>query len=240
MSEINLMEKYPKSSRPIEERGTRKLSGAGKINLNRNYMDIQDIYVEHLLINKVREFGKEYFDGDRLYGYGGYYYDQRFWSETVKVFRDYYALNDGSSVLDVGCAKGFMIYDFKKLIPKLKISGLDISSYARDSAFEEIKPLIQIGNATHLPYEDKSFDLVVSINTVDHLPLEECKNAIREIQRVSRGKAFITVNAWRSEQERELLIKWNMTALTSMHVDEWKRLFNDVGYTGDYYWFIAE
>jgi len=133
-----------------------------------------------------------------------------------------------------------MMYDFKKLMPNITIAGIDISQYAYDNAIEEMKSFIKVGNAKSLPYSDKSFDLVISINTIDHLPLEECKQALREIQRVSKKDAFISVNAWRTDKERELLLKWNLTALTYMHVDDWKRLFEEVGYTGDYYWFIAE
>lgn len=203
-------------------------------------LDNTEILVEHQLLEKAREFGREYFDGDRLYGYGGYCYDPRFWTETVKRFRDYYRLADNAAVLDVGCAKGFMLYDFKKLMPSITIAGVDISQYAYEHAIAEIKPVITIGNAKKLPYSDKSFDLVISTSTVDHLPLEECKQAIREVQRVTKKHSFISVNAWRNDLEKERLLKWNITALTVMHVDDWKKLFAEIGYEGDYWWFIAE
>lgn len=217
--EINLLDLYPHSKRPIEQRG-------------------RLVTDEHRRI--ARQFGKEYFDGDRLYGYGGYNYHPRFWKATVKRFRDYYQLADNAGVLDVGCAKGFMLHDFKELMPNLTIAGIDISEYAIEHAIETVKPLLRVGNAKTLPYQDNSFDLVISINTVHNLSLEECRQALREIQRVSRKHAFITVDAWRTEEEREQLMKWNLTALTYMHVDGWKKLFAEVGYTGDYYWFIPE
>ena len=217
--EINLLDLYPRSKRPIEERG--KL-----------------VTEEHWKV--ARQFGKEYFDGDRLYGYGGYYYHPRFWQATVKRFRDYYRLAEDASVLDVGCAKGFMLHDFKELMPKLTIAGIDISEYAIEHAIETVKPFLRVGNAKELPNPDNSFDVVISINTVHNLALEECKQALREIQRVSGAHAFITADAWRTDEERERMMKWNLTALTYMHVDNWKKLFAEVGYTGDYYWFIAE
>jgi SAM-dependent methyltransferase len=219
MSEINLLDKYPRSKRPIEDRG----------NL---------LTDEHRKI--ARQFGKEYFDGDRLYGYGGYAYHPRFWQETVKRFRDHYGLQENSSILDVGCAKGFMLHDFKELMPDLKIAGIDISPYALDHAMASVKPYLQLGDAKELPFEDQSFDLVIAINTIHNLDLEECKQAIQEVQRVSRKYAFITMDAWRTEDERERLSKWNITALTYMNVHDWEKLFREVGYTGDYYWFIAE
>jgi SAM-dependent methyltransferase len=219
MGEINLMDQYPRSKRPIDERG--KL-------------------ITDKLRTLARQFGREYFDGDRLYGYGGYHYHPRFWQATVKRFRDYYQLSERAAVLDVGCAKGFMLHDFKRLMPNLTIAGIDISDYAVEHAIETVKPFLRVGNAKELPYEDNSFDLVISINTIHNLPLEECKQALREIQRVSRGNAFIIVDAWRSEEERERMMMWNATGLTYTHVDNWKKLFAEVGYTGDYYWFIAE
>jgi SAM-dependent methyltransferase len=240
MAEINLLDLYPRSKRPIEERGKRKLAGGGWLSLQEEELDNTGIFLEHKMLVIARQFGKEYFDGDRLYGYGGYYYDPRFWTDTAKRFCDHYRLSNSSSLLDVGCAKGFMLHDFKKLLPGLTVAGIDISQYAHDNALAEIKPFITVGNAKKLPYNDKSFDLVISINTIDHLPLQECKQALREIQRVSRKYAFISVNAWRTEKEYRLLSKWNLTALTCMHVDDWKKLFVEAGYTGDYWWFIAD
>lgn len=190
MAEINLLDKYPKSKRPIEERGRRKLAGSGWLEMADAARDNTSIIIEQKMLEIARQFGKEYFDGDRLYGYGGYYYDPRFWTKTVKRFRDHYKLAPDAAVLDVGCAKGFMMYDFKRLMPDMTIAGIDISQYAYDHAKPEIKPFIKIGNAKELPYPDKSFDLVISINTIDHLSPEECKQALREIQRVKKGRLY--------------------------------------------------
>lgn len=219
MSEINLLDLYPRSKRPIDERG--KL-----------------ITEEHRAI--ARQFGREFFDGDRLFGYGGHYYNPRFWTETVKRFRDYYQLPPKAKILDVGCAKGYMLYDFKKLMPESTVAGIDISEYAIANAKEEIKPFVQVGNAKSLPYSDNSFDLVISINTVHNLPLEDCKKSLTEIQRVTTKNAFVTMDAWRNEQEKERLLQWNLTALSYFNVQDWVKLFQSIGYQGDYYWFIAE
>ena len=219
MAEINLLDRYPTSNRPIDERGTLITEKNREI---------------------ARQFGVEFFDGDRLTGYGGYSYHPRFWSETVARFRDHYALTENCRILDVGCAKGFMLYDLQHLLPKAQLSGIDISTYAISEAIEEIRPSLEIGSADTLPYQDDSFDLVISINTIHNLPINRCKKALQEIQRVTCRDAFITVDAWRNERERENLLKWNLTALTYMHVDEWVALFSEIGYTGDYWWFIAE
>lgn len=217
--EINLLDRYPKSKRPIDERG--KL-----------------ITEEHRKI--ARRFGVEYFDGDRLTGYGGYNYHPRFWTETVRRFRDHYGLAEDAAILDVGCAKGFMLHDFRALMPKAALTGIDVSSYAIQNAIEDMRPVVREGDARRLPFPDRSFDLVISINTVHNLALDDCKQSLREIQRVSRRHAFVTMDAWRNEQEHARMLQWNLTALTYMHVEDWKKLFAEVGYTGDYYWFIAE
>ena len=219
MAEIDLMDKYPKSKRAIDERA--KL-----------------ITEEHRRI--ARRFGKEFFDGDRLNGYGGYHYHPRFWQETVKRFRDHYRLADDAGVLDVGCGKGFMLHDFKELMPELTIAGIDISEYTIENAIEPVAEYLWAGNARELPYEDDSFDLVISINTIHNLPREECRQALREIERVSRAHSFIVNDAWRNEDEHQRMLAWNLTALTYMHVDDWVEFFEEAGYTGDYYWFIAE
>lgn len=218
MSEIDLMRLYPKSKRSIDARA-------------------MSTEAERAI---ACQFGKEYFDGDRRTGYGGYNYHPRFWHDTVRLFRDHYQLPDDGSVLDVGCAKGFMLYDLKELMPEVEVAGIDISKYGIENAIEPMKPYLWLGNARDLPYEDGSFDLVTAINTIHNLPLEECKQALREVERVSRSNAFIMVDAYRTDQERDNLEKWVLTCKTYMHVEEWKELFAEVGYNGDYYWFIAE
>jgi len=215
--EINLMDQYPRSNRPIEER-SQQVSDADR--------------------TIARQFDEQYFDGGRLHGYGGYNYHPRFWQATVKRFRDHYQLAKDARILDVGCAKGFMLHDFKDLMPDLQIAGIDISKYGIENAKETAKPYLRVGNAVELPFEDDSFDLVISINTIHNLALEECKQSLQEIQRVSKSHAFLTVDAWRNAEEEERMKKWNLTALTYMHVDDWKTLFEEVGYSGDYYWFI--
>jgi SAM-dependent methyltransferase len=217
--EVNLLDRYPRSKRPIDERAAL-------------------ITDEHRRI--ARQFGRDFFDGERLFGYGGYNYHPRFWQETVRRIRDYYQLPEGASILDVGSGKGFMLHDFQELMPLARLAGVDISQYAYDNAMPSVKPLLQVGCASELPFEDDSFDLVISINTVHNLPRAGCEQALREIQRVSRGRAFVTVDAWRTEAERERLLKWILTAQTYMHVDDWKQTFAEAGYRGDYYWFIAE
>ncbi len=215
--EIDLLANYPKANRNVRERGATKTEEDRAL---------------------ARQFGKEFFDGDRRHGYGGFNYHPRFWQPVIPTFQNAYALTHQSSVLDVGCAKGFMLYDFSQALPGIKLQGVDVSSYAIQNGIEPMKPHLKIADARNLPYPDHTFDLVISINTIHNLELEELKKALREIQRVSKKNSFITVDAYRTEEEKELMYAWNLTAKTILHVDDWIKLFKEVGYTGDYYWFI--
>ena len=131
-----------------------------------------------------------------------------------------------------------MLHDFKKELPNLKICGIDISKYAIENSMDSVKDYLSVCNAKKLPFEDNSFDYVISINTVHNLELEECEIAIKEIQRVCKKNSFITVDAFRNDEEKERMYKWNLTAKTILSVNDWKALFKKINYKGDYYWFI--
>ncbi|MFA5339983.1 MAG: class I SAM-dependent methyltransferase [Candidatus Omnitrophota bacterium] len=218
MAEINLLDTHPKTIRDYDKRFQEKTPE---------------------VVRTAKLFDKEFFDGERKYGYGGYRYDGR-WRSVVKRMKDHYGLPENAAILDIGCAKGFMLHDFKKLMPDCTIAGMDVSRYAVENAMPSVRPFLKIASAEKLPYPDKSFDLVISVNSIHNLPLERLKTALREIQRVCRGNSYITIDAWRNETEKENLFKWVLTAETMMHVDGWKGLFDEVGYTGDYWWFIAD
>jgi len=215
--EIDLLANYPKAKRNLQERLEAKTEAVRAI---------------------ARQFGKDFFDGDRQYGYGGFGYQPRFWQPVIPTFKSHFGLTERSSLLDVGCAKGYMMHDLAALISGIAVKGIDISDYAIANAIEDMKPHIQVANATHLPFPDRSFDVVISINTVHNLERADCAKALREIERVSRGHSFITVDAYRTPEEKERMFAWNLTARTIMSVDEWVQFFAESGYTGDYYWFV--
>jgi ubiquinone/menaquinone biosynthesis C-methylase UbiE len=215
--EIDLLAKYPKSKRDLTTRLETKSEESRKL---------------------AREFGKDYFDGDRNHGYGGFTYQSRFWQPVIPDIIKTYGLSEGSRVLDIGCGKGFFIYDLTNTIPGIDARGIDISEYAITNSLESLKNKLQVGDARDLPFEDNSFDFVMSINTIHNLSQADCALALQEIERVSRGNSFITVDAYRNAQEQERMEAWNLTALTMMSVEEWKKFFIEVRYTGDFYWFI--
>ena len=113
----------------------------------------------------AKKFDYDYWDGDRRICYGGYKYIKGRWLNLAKNLYEFYNLEPNSRILDIGCGKGFLLYEFMKLYPKLEIFGLDISKYALNNSKEEIKPYLRVGDANNLPWDDNSFDLVISINT---------------------------------------------------------------------------
>jgi SAM-dependent methyltransferase len=215
--EIDLLVDYPKAKRDLRERA------AGKTDEQRTI---------------ARRFGKEFFDGDRSTGYGGFSYSPRFWGPVIPTFVSHWNLTADSSLLDVGCAKGFMLHDLREAIPGITVAGVDISDYAIENGKPEVSEFLSVADAQSLPFEHDSFDVVISINTIHNLERDGCAEALREIERVSRQGAFITVDAYRNDEEFERMMAWNLTAKTIMSVDDWVAFFDEVGYSGDYYWFI--
>lgn len=180
----------------------------------------------------AKRFGQEYWDGGRQYGYGGYHYDGR-WRPFAELLAQHYHLVAGTSILDVGCGKGYLLYESTRIIPHAVIAGIDISEYAIHHSKEEVKPFVQVGNAVDLPYEDHSFDLVVSINTLHNLYNYQLKKALQEIERVARHHKYIVVDAYRTEQEKINLLNWQLTCEVFYTPEEWEWFFKESGYTGD-------
>jgi SAM-dependent methyltransferase len=214
---IDLMSKYPKSDRE-------KISE-----------DRLEVTLENRLA--AQRFDKLYFDGPRKFGYGGYNYDPKFFTGVVQDFISHFGLRDGDSILDVGCGKGFMLHDFLLANPNFVLRGLDISSYCFDNAMPDIKSVFDVGSCDSLPYDDDSFDVVIAIATIHNLELDGVKNSLREIMRVARRGAFVKVNGYRSQDERDALHAWNLVAKTILSELEWEKTFQEVGYSYDYDFF---
>jgi ubiquinone/menaquinone biosynthesis C-methylase UbiE len=215
--EIDLLKNYPKSKRNLDERSMGTTSEVRAI---------------------ARKFGKEFFDGDRKHGYGGFAYNSKFWENVIPDFVNFYNLKNGSKILDLGCAKGFMLFDFKQYNNNFILKGLDISRYAIENSKEEVRENLIVGDAKSLPFEDNTFDLVISINTIHNLELKDCGISLKEIERVTKKNSFITVDAYRNNEEKERMMKWNLTAKTIMSVEDWIDFFKSNNFNGDYYWFI--
>ena len=181
----------------------------------------------------AKKYGKDYWDGDRRYGYGGYKYDGR-WAVVAKNLIETYNLKENAKILDVGCGKGFLLYEFKKLLPKSKIVGFDISEYAIGNAKEEIKGNIFVHKAQDsYKFGDKEFDIVISITALHNLKINDLKSALNEIERVGKNK-FVVVESYRNEKELFNLECWALTAEAFFSPEEWVWLYEQFDYTGDY------
>ena len=188
--EINLLRNYPKTKRDVSKRREEKTE-------------------EHRAI--ARKFGKDFFDGDRKVGYGGFNYDPKYWTKVVKDICDHYKLKSQDKILDIGCGKGFMLYDFLKLNPKFDVFGIDISEYAIKNCVRSLKEKLRVGNAISLPYPDNYFDLVISINTHHNLDGKDLIKAFNELQRVTKKNSYVVLDAYSNEKEKEELINWNLS-----------------------------
>ena len=182
----------------------------------------------------AKQYGKDYWDGDRRYGYGGYKYMPGRWKPVAEELIKIYNLKSDSKVLDIGCGKGYLLHEMKLLIPDLDIVGIDSSDYGLENAKEEIKPFIHKHKAeVKLPYKDKEFDLVISLGTFHNLRLPELKIALSEMERVGK-KGYLMLESYRNERELFNLQCWALTAESFFDKDEWIWLYNNFGYTGDY------
>ena len=185
------------------------------------------------------QFGKDYWDGDRKHGYGGYRYDGR-WRRIAEDMARHYGITPGDKILDVGCGKGFLLYELTQVVPGVCVAGIDISAYAIERAKEEVKPFLKVGNAVSLPWPDRSFDFVVSVTTLHNLYNYELRQALKEIQRVGKGKAHIIIETYRNEREKVNLMYWQLTCRAFYTPKEWEWFFAESGYTGDYSYIVFE
>jgi SAM-dependent methyltransferase len=190
----------------------------------------------------AKRFGQEYFDGTRDQGYGGYRYNSRFWMGVAEDIRDEYRIGAGTRVLDVGCAKGFLLHDLRQVAPGVEAFGVDVSEYAIVNGMEDVRPGLVRGAAEWLPFPDGAFDVVLCVNTIHNLTEELCKQAVREIERVTRpgGHSYIQVDSWLNDRQREDFLNWQLTAQTFFGPEGWRQVFAECGYAGDYYWTLAE
>lgn len=181
----------------------------------------------------AKQWAFDYWDGDRKTGYGGYRYDGR-WRSVAQALADHYQLKSGQRVLDIGCGKGFLLHDLTQVVPGLQVVGVDVSDYALENAKEEIKPFLRKMSADALDFPDHSFDLVYSITTLHNLPCYELDPALREMQRVSRGQAYLCVESYRNEEEKANLLYWQLTCEMFCSPKEWDWWFRHTGYQGDH------
>jgi protein-L-isoaspartate(D-aspartate) O-methyltransferase len=199
----------------------------------RDYLARVNEYPKAEAAKKARKWGRDYWDGDRKICYGGYYYDGR-WAKVAEAMAKHYNLKAGDRILDVGCGKGFLLYDFSQVVPGIEVKGVDISDYAIENAKVEIKPFLLKAPANELPFQDDNFDLVISINTLHNLYNFELAGALKEIERVGKKNKYICVESYRTEEEKVNLLYWQVTCEMFCTPDEWRWWFDLTNYTGDH------
>jgi len=182
----------------------------------------------------AKKWDFDYWDGDRRINYGGYRYMEGRWEKVARAMVEHYGLKAGDKILDIGCGKGFLLFDFAKVVPGIEIAGIDISEYAIRNSKEQIKDRLRVCNATRLPFPNKSFDLVYSLNTFHNLHCYDLDKALREMQRVGKQNKYLCVESYRDEIEKANLLYWQVTCEAFCTPDEWKWWFDLCGYTGDH------
>ncbi len=191
-------------------------------------------FPKHKAAELAKRFGFDYWDGDRRVCYGGYRYLPGRWEKVARMMARHYDIKPGARILDVGCGKGFLLHDFTLAVPGVEVVGLDISEYAIAHSKEEVRDRLQVGNATRLPFADKSFDLVISITCLHNLHCYDFDKALREIERVGRQHKYICVESYRNEVEKANLLYWQVTCEMFCTAQEWDWWFKHTGYTGDH------
>ena len=183
---------------------------------------------------KAKEYGADYWDGDRRYGYGGYSYRSGYWTPIAQKLIETYKLKPGSKVLDLGCGKGFLLHELLTLEPKLQVIGTDISEYGLSHATDLVKPFLQVHDARgDFKWGDKEFDLVISLTMIHNLRAFDLENCLRQIQRIGKSH-YVTAESYRNEQEQFNLQCWALTCESFLDFHEWLWMFNKAGYQGDY------
>ena len=190
--------------------------------------------------NRIIAWGldKEYYDGKRENGYGGFCYDGR-WATIMPNIIKEYKLDNKSSVLGLGCKKGFFLHDLKKALPGVRIKGVENHPYPLEHAMQSVRGDLILNSYERLPFETNSFDFVMAFASVYMLNFNGVLNTLREIQRVSKGKSYVTLGAYQTKEEKELFLEWTLLGTTVLHQDEWLEVFAEIGYTGDYFFSSA-
>jgi SAM-dependent methyltransferase len=217
MAEVNLLARYPKAKRNVKARLGNKAENRAL----------------------AMKFDREYFDGTREQGYGGFRYDGR-WIPIAEDIVKHFDLKAGDRVLDIGCAKGFLVKDLMKVCPGLNVFGIDVSEYAVMNCEPDTVGRLHVGDARRLPFPSNTFKVALSINTIHNLDRDNCIEALREMQRVAPTGGYVQVDAYRSPVERQIFEDWMLTAKTHGMPEDWIAILKEAEYTGDYFWTILE
>lgn len=181
------------------------------------------------------ELDQRYYDGSRENGYGGFVNDGR-WNVLASKLIDRFSIPETGTIVDLGCKKGFILKAFKDLMPKAKLIGIENHPYPVESAEESIKEHLRVSNLYEIPCADNSVDFLIAFSSIYMQTLGEVVKTLREIMRVSNGRSYITVGAYRNLAEREAFLNWTLIGTTVLSTDDWKEVFSYAGYTGSVFY----
>ncbi len=201
----------------------------------RSYLSrVTDLEIpKHRAAELAKKWGKDYWDGDRRTGYGGYHFIPGYWTPLAEQLIAEYNLSSKSRVLDIGCGKAFLLAELASLLPGIQLKGLDASAYAIEHAHALVSSSVEIGSCVALPYEADEFDLAISINVFHNLISQDLLAALKEISRVSK-MSYLVVESYDTELQKENLLYWQLTCEAFLRPEEWKWWFELAGYDRDY------
>jgi len=214
MREFNLLDNYPKLDQP-------------------RYVAKNLRTINHRIISGERE--KDFFDGNRNYGYGGFTYDGR-WKKVADKLSNEYGLNNKSAFLQLNSEKGFLLKDLKEKNSKMKIQGLETSNYAVENTVQEVKENVKkVTDYLSLGFKDKEFDFVMALGVIYTLTINDAIKVLKEIERVGKGKSFITLASYTNEDDYWLFKDWTLIGTTILKREEWVEVLKAANYSGDYF-----
>jgi len=192
------------------------------------------------ITNRIIAWGldKNYYDGKRINGYGGYNYDGR-WKKFLPRIIKKYKLNKNSKVLDLGCKKGFFMKDLEDLVPGIKIYGIEDHHYAIKNSHPQVKRKIKYSEYYNLPFKNKEIDFIFAFNSIYTHNLRNVIDSLKEMQRVGK-KNYVVLASYENEKERNAFLDWTVIGTTILHKKDWLKLFKFIGYKGDYYFSTAK
>ena len=202
--------------------------------ITKNHKKTKRKFIERMVDNKIeamrvaRLYEHDYWDGKRRYGFGGYDYIQDYWTPVAKKLIKKFKLTNKSRILDIGCGKGFLLFEIKKILKNITIEGVDISKHAIKNSKKEVKKYLKRIDINKYKFKGK-YDLIISINTLHNLEIDDLSKVVKKIVKFSKN-SYIAVEGYRNIEELFNLQCWALTANTFFSKNEWIWFLRNLNY----------
>ena len=202
--------------------------------ITKNHKKTKRKFIERMVDNKIeamrvaRLYEYDYWDGKRRYGFGGYDYIQDYWTPVAKKLIKKFKLTNKSRILDIGCGKGFLLFEIKKILKNITIEGVDISKHAIKNSKKEVKKYLKKIDINKYKFKGK-YDLIISINTLHNLEIDDLSKVVKKIVKFSKN-SYIAVEGYRNIEELFNLQCWALTANTFFSKNEWIWFLRNLNY----------